>query len=37
MIDEALLILLGLLIVAVVNFLGLREIARALEKSKGKD
>jgi hypothetical protein len=34
--QEAALVFLGLVIVAVVNFLGLRKIARALETTKDK-
>jgi len=34
MMEAALLILLGLIIVAVVNFLGLKEICKAIRESK---
>ena len=36
MIEEAMLVLLGLLIVAIVNFLGMRQIVRTLQETKGK-
>ena len=34
--QEAVLVFLGLLIVAIVNFLGMRQIVRTLQETKGK-
>lgn len=36
MMQEAALVFFGLIIVAIVNFLGLRQIVRTLEQTKGK-
>ncbi len=34
--QEAVLVFLGLVIVAIVNFLGMRQIVRTLQETKGK-
>jgi hypothetical protein len=36
MMQEAALIFLGLLVVAIMNFLGLKQIVKALQETKGK-
>ena len=36
MMQEAVLVFFGLVIVAIVNFLGMRQIVRTLQETKGK-